>query len=664
MAESKGHFITQLNKYDVLCGRGLGPNERAGNINFRDLVYSRKTEYLAINPRDHKNKNRIAREIVKVVRSLGGRFLKRTAVDLGDDETEAYELVNEKVVLEKAKQTLRQNRTGRKESSIKANIYASQSNMEEVVSHLPPQLDPYQAFVSHLQQANYRPRLLTKDEYLAINPRDHKNKNRIAREIVEIVRSRGGRFLKKAAVDIAEDGTEAYELADETAVLEKAKQALRQNRTGRTESYITADVYARSQSNMVEGVSHLPPQPNPYHAFVSHLQQANYAMSPADLGDDETEAYELVNEKVVLEKAKQTLRQNRTRRKESSIKANIYAISQPNMVEGVSHRPPQLNPYQAFVSHLQQANYAMSPAESAIRNLQMQNYMAQQQHQCNPHQENYTPRQNPYFSTSGKGVDHGQYIHAIAMQQYKPTQEHSIPNNIIPGRPNLSTTTATDPDHIMFHLGQKMKQNMHNVSGLSGNTASIPRGREPCDKSITSVKTTGNSFSDSQMKALEDIFVSASQSIPKVRIDSRSQQHGTSTPHLQQANYAMSPAESAIRNLQMQNYYMAQQQQQCTLQENSMPRQNPCFETAGGGVDPGQNIHAIAMQQYKTIHEHSIPNNMSGQPNLSTATATDSARVMCHLGQQMNQNMHNVSGLSGNTASIPREKEPSDKSIA
>eukprot|EP00579_Thalassiosira_antarctica_P011733 CAMPEP_0201912800 /NCGR_PEP_ID=MMETSP0903-20130614/3374_1 /ASSEMBLY_ACC=CAM_ASM_000552 /TAXON_ID=420261 /ORGANISM="Thalassiosira antarctica, Strain CCMP982" /LENGTH=344 /DNA_ID=CAMNT_0048447845 /DNA_START=67 /DNA_END=1098 /DNA_ORIENTATION=- len=330
MAESKGHFITQLNKYDVLCGRGLGPNERAGNINFRDLVYSRKTEYLAINPRDHKNKNRIAREIVKVVRSLGGRFLKRTAVDLGDDETEAYELADEKVV---------------------------------------------------------------------------------------------------------------------------------------------------------------------------------------------------------LEKAKQTLRQNRTRRKESSIKANIYAISQPNMVEGVSHRPPQLNPYQAFVSHLQQANYAMSPAESAIRNLQMQNYyMAQQQQQCTL-QENSMPRQNPCFETAGGGVDPGQNIHAIAMQQYKNIHEHSIPNNMS-GQPNLSTATATDSARVMCHLGQQMNQNMHNVFGLSGNTASIPREKEPSDKSIASVNTAGNSISDSQMKALENIFVSASQNIPNVLSDSRSKQHGTSTCEL------------------------------------------------------------------------------------------------------------------------------------
>lgn len=108
-------LITELHKYDVLCGRGSGPNERAGNIHFRDLVATRKAEYLAVNPRDHQNKNRIAREIVETVRSQGGRFLKRAAASAaaaqpGADGGEAYELADEPTVMEKAKQALRQNR--------------------------------------------------------------------------------------------------------------------------------------------------------------------------------------------------------------------------------------------------------------------------------------------------------------------------------------------------------------------------------------------------------------------------------------------------------------------------------------------------------------------------------------------------------------------------
>lgn len=114
--QSSSAIITDLNKYDVLCGRGSGPNERVGNIHFRDLVATRKSEYLSIKPRDHLNKNRIAREIVEDVRGRGGRFLKRVSeVDAGGGEEgrrpSGYALADEGTVLEKAKQALRQNRT-------------------------------------------------------------------------------------------------------------------------------------------------------------------------------------------------------------------------------------------------------------------------------------------------------------------------------------------------------------------------------------------------------------------------------------------------------------------------------------------------------------------------------------------------------------------------
>jgi len=68
-------------------------------------------------------------------------------------------------------------------------------------------------------------------EYLSLKPRDSKMKNKIAQEIVDAVRSKGGRFLKKISVDNQRNG-DVYELVDdERTVLEKAKQALRQNRS-------------------------------------------------------------------------------------------------------------------------------------------------------------------------------------------------------------------------------------------------------------------------------------------------------------------------------------------------------------------------------------------------------------------------------------------------
>jgi len=106
-------YILDLNDIDVLCGRGSGPNDRAGNIDFRNLVLTRKAEYLAATTRDAKG--RIAAEIVANVRSRGGRFLKKLSPQQAKDAgfkrgVAVYELADEPSVLEKAKQTLRQNR--------------------------------------------------------------------------------------------------------------------------------------------------------------------------------------------------------------------------------------------------------------------------------------------------------------------------------------------------------------------------------------------------------------------------------------------------------------------------------------------------------------------------------------------------------------------------
>uniref|UniRef100_A0A7S2K4C9 DUF6824 domain-containing protein n=1 Tax=Leptocylindrus danicus TaxID=163516 RepID=A0A7S2K4C9_9STRA len=71
---------------DVLCGTGTGPNQWAGNISYRGLVDERRAEYLAAS---HKQKRPIAMEIVAMVRTRGGRFLKKDKLsglwnDIGD----------------------------------------------------------------------------------------------------------------------------------------------------------------------------------------------------------------------------------------------------------------------------------------------------------------------------------------------------------------------------------------------------------------------------------------------------------------------------------------------------------------------------------------------------------------------------------------------------
>eukprot|EP00581_Thalassiosira_minuscula_P019351 CAMPEP_0183712956 /NCGR_PEP_ID=MMETSP0737-20130205/7984_1 /TAXON_ID=385413 /ORGANISM="Thalassiosira miniscula, Strain CCMP1093" /LENGTH=845 /DNA_ID=CAMNT_0025941695 /DNA_START=40 /DNA_END=2577 /DNA_ORIENTATION=- len=106
-------YAFELNENDVLCGRGSGPNDRVGNINFRNLVLSRKAEYLAAPSRDAKG--RIATNIVDTIHARGGRFLKKLSSAQVKEAgfkrgTAVYELADEATVLEKAKQTLRQNR--------------------------------------------------------------------------------------------------------------------------------------------------------------------------------------------------------------------------------------------------------------------------------------------------------------------------------------------------------------------------------------------------------------------------------------------------------------------------------------------------------------------------------------------------------------------------
>lgn len=119
-------YVTVVNPYDVLFGRGSGPNDHEGNIRFRDLVSQRKAEYMATNHRQTKAK--IAKEIVDTVFSNNGRFLKKLEASevqhLGfADGMDVYAIVDDATIMEKAKQALRQNRDKN------ANIATAASNV-------------------------------------------------------------------------------------------------------------------------------------------------------------------------------------------------------------------------------------------------------------------------------------------------------------------------------------------------------------------------------------------------------------------------------------------------------------------------------------------------------------------------------------------------------
>ena len=114
-----------------------------------------------------------------------------------------------------------------------------------------------------------------KAEYLATNHRLTKAK--IAREIVDQVFARQGRFLKKMEADDLQraglsEGTDAWMGVDDDTIMEKAKQALRQNTnkknsgagaTTTTTTSATASSCSSTTSSAQSGQQHQPPQHQP-----------------------------------------------------------------------------------------------------------------------------------------------------------------------------------------------------------------------------------------------------------------------------------------------------------------------------------------------------------------------------------------------------------------
>jgi len=99
-----------LKPYDVLCGRGTGPNEYCGNKHFLSLVAMRRSEYIGTSSRSKKAK--IAAEIIHQVQSATppGRFLEKVKSSCKRSNSPAVwvEVRDEKKFLEKAKQALRE----------------------------------------------------------------------------------------------------------------------------------------------------------------------------------------------------------------------------------------------------------------------------------------------------------------------------------------------------------------------------------------------------------------------------------------------------------------------------------------------------------------------------------------------------------------------------
>ena len=82
---------TLMTENDVLCGRGGGTNSQMGNRHYRALVRDFQPTYLMAKRRE---KPKMARSVVLIVRHRGGRFLRRDETDgrlyeVGDEKAEA-----------------------------------------------------------------------------------------------------------------------------------------------------------------------------------------------------------------------------------------------------------------------------------------------------------------------------------------------------------------------------------------------------------------------------------------------------------------------------------------------------------------------------------------------------------------------------------------------
>lgn len=70
-------FIFDLNPYDVLCGRGVPTYTEHGNKFFKELVKQHQVEYISCR---RTEKPPIATHVIEIIRSHGGRFLRRVKV--------------------------------------------------------------------------------------------------------------------------------------------------------------------------------------------------------------------------------------------------------------------------------------------------------------------------------------------------------------------------------------------------------------------------------------------------------------------------------------------------------------------------------------------------------------------------------------------------------
>jgi len=470
MADSKEcQYITKLSTYDVLCGRGSGPNEQEGNINFRDLVATRKAEYLGINPRDHKNKTRIAREIVDAVRSRGGRFLKRADVENVKGRPKPYELADEPAVLEKAKQALRQNRTGRVEPSavpkpttVHSESHTASMMNERATQPLPP-TDPYGAFMVHLQQTSTQ--------------QPH------------------GNGMSPAPP----------EAAMRNAQIQSFMAAQRQH------TMIDQNLYFANAGPSGEPLGMVDPRNTMQQQYKAHQQQHHHPhphAKPNNAISGQHQNRSVFGTAYGEADKKEYIRHGvagRTTAAAAAAAASMRHVREQHCETSV-----------AGIGSSGQSTYdaqMMAAAAASMRHARGQYYEASV---ANPGSSGHSPSDTRMIVDAAASIQDARKQHyedsVYKAQQKQNHYSHAKPNSAISGQEQhisvfgVAYGEAAKSDYIRHQIGQQiMTNNMHSSSGFSGRTTAAaaasmrPSREQHCESSVASIGSFGHSIPDAQM---------------------------------------------------------------------------------------------------------------------------------------------------------------------
>jgi len=210
----KETMIVDIHDDDVLCGRGAGMHQHPGNKKFRELVHQYQPLYASVNVLE---KSEIASGIVHGV----GRFLRQK----GD----SWYNIGEKAAKEKTCQALREKQSERNLSPpFRKKLHSRPQlnkkevdNGNDVINVQDNDVLLGRGGVTNSHVGNVRFRNLVHEFQPKYLSSAKKMKRLVAKEIVTLVQSRGGRFLICMS--------DVWKEVNDQRAREKTSQALREN---------------------------------------------------------------------------------------------------------------------------------------------------------------------------------------------------------------------------------------------------------------------------------------------------------------------------------------------------------------------------------------------------------------------------------------------------